>query len=71
MAKNKNKPAKKMKKVLRKAAKKGPFAAALAIIAAEAMVAAKRVRLDRRIVDVVQRATDRLQGGPEPDLATA
>jgi hypothetical protein len=71
MAKQKNKPAKKVKKALRKVAKKGPFAAALAIIAGEVLATAKRVRLDRRIVDVAQRAKDRLRRDGEPELATA
>lgn len=71
MAKNKNKPAKKMKKALRKAAKKGPFAAALAIIAGEVVAAAKRARLDRHIASAIERATDRLRRSEEPAGAPA
>ena len=68
MAKHKSKPSKKVKKALRKVAKKGPFAAALAIIAGELVATAKRARLDRRIGDVTQRALERLLH-VEPDLA--
>ena len=68
---HKQKPSKKVKKALRKAAKKSPFAAALAIIGGELVAAAARARLDRRVVALVQRAADRLGMDGERDLATA